>query len=238
MSVRDACWFIVTTGFIWTWCATWFRLGTTVIHHVHCRGFTQSVIMDCFELVMQTTPSSNFILNRIKYRSLMPRLRNVFNKYIHCCQATDQLNSDKTEVVVLVCSLNGNIWTIIVMHWTINNPAILFGGDFWVQLRVDTSIKDKITTVVHSSNYNIRQLQMIRLSPTSSALRVTAYALALSCNALYVNAPECELRQLQLLINTAAQVVSVRSWFDHITDFIRDDLNWLPITQRVHFKVC
>ena len=29
-----------------------------------------------------------------------------------------------------------------------------------------------------------------------------------------------------------------RSRFDHITDFIRDDLHWLPITQRVHFKVC
>ena len=48
----------------------------------------------------------------------------------------------------------------------------------------------------------------------------------------------CELHWLQMLINTAARVVSVRSRFDHITDFVKDVLHWLPITKRVHFKVC
>ena len=32
-------------------------------------------------------------------------------------------------------------------------------------------------------------------------------------------------------------MVSGRSRFDHITDFVRDDLHWLPITRRVNFKV-
>ena len=83
---------------------------------------------------------------------------------------------------------------------------------------------------------------MIRSSLTLSALRDAAYALVLSCidycNSLYLNALQCELQCLQSLINTAVQVVSGRSRIDYITDFICDDLHWLPITQRVHFKVC
>ena len=58
------------------------------------------------------------------------------------------------------------------------------------------------------------------------------------CKAPYVNVQECEVRRLQLLINTAARVESGRSRFDHITDFIRDDLHWLPNTQLVHFIAC
>ena len=41
-----------------------------------------------------------------------------------------------------------------------------------------------------------------------------------------------------MLIDTAARVVSGRSRFDHITDFVKDVLHWLPITQMVQFKVC
>ena len=35
-----------------------------------------------------------------------------------------------------------------------------------------------------------------------------------------------------MLINTAGRVVSGRSRFDHITDFVKDVLHWLPITQK------
>ena len=42
MSVRDVCWFIVTISFTWTCRATGFCLGTTVIHHIHCREYTVS----------------------------------------------------------------------------------------------------------------------------------------------------------------------------------------------------
>ena len=81
----------------------------------------------------------------------------------------------------------------------------------------------------------IRQLRTIRRSLTLDALRDAAYALTLSpldyCNSLYMNASMCELHRLQLLINTAVRVVSGRSRFDHITDFVKDVLQWLPITQ-------
>ena len=66
--------------------------------------------------------------------------------------------------------------------------------------------------VVRICYCNIQQLHMICSLLTPSALWDVVYALVLSrisyCNALYMNVPACELRQLQLQINTAAQIVS------------------------------
>ena len=80
------------------------------------------------------------------------------------------------------------------------------------------------------------------MSLTLDALPDVAYALILYrldyCNALFPNASVCELHQFQMLINTSAHVVSGSFRFDHITDFVKDVLHWLPITQRVYFKVC
>ena len=110
-----------------------------------------------------------------------------------------------------------------------------------MQLQADLSITDQVVKVVRSCYYNIRQLRTIRSALTPDAPRDAAYTLILSrldyCDALYINCPTCELHRLQMLINTAARVVSGRSKFDPITDFVRNELHWLPVAQRVQFKV-
>ena len=58
------------------------------------------------------------------------------------------------------------------------------------------------------------------------------------CNSLYADAPATSTKRLQSLINMAARVVSGCSRFNHITDFTRDYLHWLPIQQQVDFKIC
>ena len=69
-----------------------------------------------------------------------------------------------------------------------------------------------------------------------------AYPLALSnvdyCNLLYAINPATSTKRLQSLINMFARFVSGPSRFDHIMDFTRDYLHWLPIRQRVDFKIC
>ena len=56
--------------------------------------------------------------------------------------------------------------------------------------------------------------------------------------ALFLNSCIYELRRLQTLINTSARTISGRSRFNHITDFVKDVLHWLLVTQRVHLEVC
>ena len=94
---------------------------------------------------------------------------------------------------------------------------------------------------VRSCFYNIRQLRAIRTCLTHDALRDAAYALVLSridyCNSLYAHLPINLVDRLQTLMNTAARVISGRPRFGHITDFIQNDLHWLPVAQRIQFKL-
>ena len=152
------------------------------------------------------------------------------------------LNLDKTEVMLCSSARRAS---------TINQPSLTIGHlmispsnvvcDLGVQLQANLSVADQVGKVVRSCYYNIWQLQTIQSSLIFYALRDAVTALILSrldyCNALYLNAHMCELHRLQMLINTAACVVSGRSRFYHITDFVKDVLYWLLITQRVHFKV-
>ena len=58
------------------------------------------------------------------------------------------------------------------------------------------------------------------------------------CSSLYANAPVTLMRWLQMIINMAARVVSRRRRCDPITDFIKCELHWLPVIERVQFKIC
>ena len=81
----------------------------------------------------------------------------------------------------------------------------------------------------HQYNYVICGLNSDALK--SDALRDIAYALILShtyyCNSLYAGLLAVMIQRLQGLIRTAARVVSGRSSFSHVSDFIRNDLHWL-----------
>ena len=129
----------------------------------------------------------------------------------------------------------------LVAYQVVIKPSLSV-RDLGVQLWADLSVADHVSAVIRSGYYNIRQRRQLRSSMTREALRHAAHAQALSridcCNSLYANAPATSTKLLQSLINMAARVVSCRSRFDHITDFRRDYLHWLPIRQRVDFNIC
>ena len=57
------------------------------------------------------------------------------------------------------------------------------------------------------------------------------------CNSLMTGLPVTKTSRLQLIQNAAARVITQTKKFDHITPVLRE-LHWLPITSRIHFKVC
>ena len=46
------------------------------------------------------------------------------------------------------------------------------------------------------------------------------------------------LRPLQSILYAAAHVISRWRKYDHISDVVRDQLNWLPIAERIEYKLC
>ena len=56
------------------------------------------------------------------------------------------------------------------------------------------------------------------------------------CNAVLTGLPKKSIRQLQLIQNAAARVLTKTKKIDHITPVLRS-LHWLPVSQRIDFKI-
>src|SRR5688572_33052120 len=56
--------------------------------------------------------------------------------------------------------------------------------------------------------------------------------------AVYIGLSSTNTSKLQSILNAAARLIGGIAKFDHISYFIRDSLHWLPIRQRIQFKVC
>ena len=56
------------------------------------------------------------------------------------------------------------------------------------------------------------------------------------CNSLKYGAPKYLLLRLQRVLNCAARIVFKSNKYDHITPLLKE-LHWLPIEQRIKFKI-
>ena len=57
------------------------------------------------------------------------------------------------------------------------------------------------------------------------------------CNNIFYGATNIVVRRLQSVLNAADRLISNKRKFDHITPVLRDQLHWLPIRQRIEFKI-
>jgi len=58
------------------------------------------------------------------------------------------------------------------------------------------------------------------------------------CNSVLHRASATNLQPLQNVLNAAARIILRKRKFDHITTEVRDRLHWLPVRQRIEYKVC
>ena len=54
------------------------------------------------------------------------------------------------------------------------------------------------------------------------------------CNCILAGLPAHSITHLQCILNAGARVIHQRRKFDHITDVLRDDLQWLPVGCSAH----
>ena len=58
------------------------------------------------------------------------------------------------------------------------------------------------------------------------------------CNSVFSRVAVTHLRPLQSVLNAAARLIVKKRKYDPITATIRDVLHWLPIQQKIEFKLC
>jgi len=57
------------------------------------------------------------------------------------------------------------------------------------------------------------------------------------CNDVMYGAAKTTIQRLQTVMNAAARLVGGLGKYDHVTPVLRNTLHWLPIQQRIEFKV-
>jgi len=91
------------------------------------------------------------------------------------------------------------------------------------------------------SIYHLRQMNTARKSLTEDAATTMVHAFVTSRVDYYNSVPHRvrdNVQPLQNVLNAAAQIILRKQKFDHITIDVRDRLHWLPVQQRIEYKVC
>jgi hypothetical protein len=57
------------------------------------------------------------------------------------------------------------------------------------------------------------------------------------CNALFCGASKSSIKKLQMVQNTAARILTQTRKYDHIITPVLKQLHWLPVDQRIKFKI-
>ena len=95
----------------------------------------------------------------------------------------------------------------------------------------------------HKHQYGtLRQLRSIKRSLPSHALNTLVTRLVRTqpvglLQRRFVGLPACDVQRLQSILNTAVRLVARSSRRDHVTSLLRDRY-WLPVKQRVEYKLC
>ncbi len=122
------------------------------------------------------------------------------------------------------------------MFITIKNQVRNLG----VILETDLSFSSHVKAVTKSAYYHLKNIARIRCFVSSQDLEKLVHAFITSrvdyCNGLLTGLPKKTIRQLQLIQNAAARILTRTRKYEHITPVLRS-LHWLPVTFRIDFKV-
>ena len=102
------------------------------------------------------------------------------------------------------------------------------------------SMLTQIKTITKTASYNIWKIGKLRQFLDKKCTESLIHAFVTSridfCNSLYIGLPSKLINKLQQIQNTAARVVTRTRKFEPITP-IRQALHWLPVKERIEFKM-
>ena len=103
------------------------------------------------------------------------------------------------------------------------------------------TLEAHVNNIVHSCSFQLQQLRSIRQCLTTEAATALVHAFFISrfdyCNSVFFRASDRVHRKLQSVLNSAAILITDRRLYNHITPIMRDELHWLPVSQRIAYKL-
>uniref|UniRef100_A0AAQ5X7A8 Reverse transcriptase domain-containing protein n=1 Tax=Amphiprion ocellaris TaxID=80972 RepID=A0AAQ5X7A8_AMPOC len=154
------------------------------------------------------------------------------------CQNFLQLNKDKTEVMVFGAK-EGRLKVSLELQ-SLQLKTTDQARNLGVVMDSELSFEKHIKAITKSAYYHLKNISRIKGLMSQQDLEKLVHAFIFSrldyCNSIFTGLPKKTLRQLQLIQNSAARVLTKTKKVDHITPVLKS-LHWLPVTQRVDFKV-
>ena len=153
-----------------------------------------------------------------------------------------KLNDDKTELLVITSrpSTSQSLHISIKVGDQDISPSEEPPKNLGVIFYSTCSLKDHVSNVCRSINFNLCSIGKIRKyldRPTVEKLVNATITSRLDyCNSLMFGIPKELISQLQKRQNHAARVITKWRKYDHITPVLVD-LHWLPVKQRIDFKI-
>ena len=93
---------------------------------------------------------------------------------------------------------------------------------------------------VKSAFYHLRNISRIRKLLSTKTIETLVHAFVTSkldhCNSPLYGVPKYVIKKLQSVQNAAARLITSSRKFDHITPILCE-LHWLPISERIKFKI-
>jgi hypothetical protein len=197
--------------------------------HVHCHADDQQVYVHC---------------SSVEASAAVQRL-------FDCITAIDnwmgsnrlKLNPEKAQVIWLGTRqrlIAVNITPIRLHDGTLITPSTSV-RNFGVILDNELTMAVHVNSVTRACFYQLRQLRFVRHLLTPDTTKMIIHSVIASrvdyCNSLLFGTNAQVQRKLQAVVNVAARLICSLSRHDHITPALRDELHWLPVPQRIEFKV-
>ena len=151
-----------------------------------------------------------------------------------------KLNSDKTEIIVISKrnALPQDIASIqvadasIIPADAVKNLGVFFDTSMSMEAHINATCKRAFCEI-----RNIGRIRSLLDDKTAASLVHAFVSSKIDyCNSLLYGLPKRLQDKLQRVLNCAARVVSRVGKYDHITPILAN-LHWLPIPQRIEFKI-
>ena len=102
------------------------------------------------------------------------------------------------------------------------------------------SMLPHVNSVCKSAFYHLRNISRIRKLLSTKTTETLVHAFITSkldhCNSLLYKVPKYVIKKLQSVQNAAARLITGSRRYDHIS-LILFDLHWLPVSERIKFKI-
>eukprot|EP00914_Ancora_sagittata_P027125 GHVO01053152.1.p1 GENE.GHVO01053152.1~~GHVO01053152.1.p1 ORF type:complete len:211 (-),score=15.80 GHVO01053152.1:333-965(-) len=152
-----------------------------------------------------------------------------------------KMNNEKTEFLVI--SSKQMQKRLVPVHLHVGGAGIQPSArarNLGVLFNQHATMETQISSVCRSAYLQLRCLRRIQKYIDNDALESLVHAFITSkidyCNSLYIGTPKHQLQRLQRIQNCAARLLVGAERYEHITPILKY-LHWLPVDQRVIFKI-